>query len=47
MADTETYRRRLQGRLPLYRALGLQVDAAGPADEVVGLALAALGSVAG
>jgi len=47
MADMEAYRRRLQERLPLYRALGLQVDAAGSPDEVVGLALAALGSVAG
>jgi shikimate kinase len=47
MADPAAYRRRLQDRLPLYRALGLQVDAAGSADEVVELALAALRSVAG
>lgn len=47
MADEVAYGRRLQGRGPLYRALGRRVDATGSVDEVVGLALAALRSVAG
>lgn len=47
MADEAAYRRRLEARCPLYRALGLQVDASGSINEVVGLAMSALRSAAG
>jgi shikimate kinase len=44
MQDEAAYAQRLQGRVPLYRSMGLQVDATGSIKEVVRCALAELNS---
>ncbi len=42
MTETADYRRRLQTRIPLYKALGCRVDAGGAVTEVVEEVLSAL-----
>jgi shikimate kinase len=46
MVDEAVYRRRLESRIPLYRALGRRVDADAPVDEIVDRAMAVLGTTA-